>query len=926
VLKLDARFLFQEKRNFLAAAQSDLLAVTMKNSLKYAKYILVLLLLFLGCVSHAAAQKTIWPSTATPASIDAGANGPVELGVSFKSDVSGYITGVRFYKGVNNTGTHLGHLWSSTGTLLATATFTGENASGWQQVNFSNPVAISANTVYVASYYTQGHWSYDWNYFATSGVDNAPLHALANGNGAANGVYAYGNGTVFPTSTTQANYWVDVAFSPAASAQQTIWPSTATPAVSDVGANGPLELGVSFKSDVSGYITGVRFYKSVNNTGTHLGHLWSSTGTLLASATFTGESTSGWQHVNFSNPVAISANTVYVASYYTTGHWSVDWSYFAGKGADNAPLHALASGNGAGNGVYVYGNGTAFPNATNQANYWVDVAFAPAASAQQTIWPSTATPASIDAGANGPVELGVSFKSDVSGYITGVRFYKGVNNTGTHLGHLWSSTGTLLATATFTGENASGWQQVNFSNPVAISANTVYVASYYTQGHWSYDWNYFATSGVDNAPLHALANGNGAANGVYAYGNGTVFPTSTTQANYWVDVVFNAAGSVAAAPTISTQPGNQTVVAGQSATFAVSAGGSAPLSYQWQKNGVNIAGATSANYTTPATTTTDSGLTFRVVVSNTGGAATSTAATLTVAAAGGPGIQLSSSAVNFGNDPVGTNMSQAVIVTNTGTAALNVTQVTASGSTAFTVGGLSLPMSVSPGQKATIMANFLPASIGTASGSLSMASNASATPTSVALSGSGIAATYTLNVSATSLNFGNVTIGTSSTSQNVAVTNTGNSKVGISQISVSGTGYSVTGGSAPVTLSPSQTLTLTTQFHPTVAGSANGSISIASNATGSPAAVSLSGTGVVAVQHSVTLTWGSSPSTVSGYNIYRSTVNGSSYIKINSSILTRLSYNDASVQSGTTYYYVTTAVDSAGNESSYSNQVSALIP
>ncbi|PYK93579.1 MAG: hypothetical protein DME36_08960 [Verrucomicrobia bacterium] len=379
-------------------------------------------------------------------------------------------------------------------------------------------------------------------------------------------------------------------------------------------------------------------------------------------------------------------------------------------------------------------------------------------------------------------------------------------------------------------------------------------------------------------------------------------------------------------PMITIQPGNQTVVAGQSSTFAVTAGGTAPMSYQWQKNGASIAGATSASYTTPATTTTDNGSTFRVVVSNAAGTITSTTATLTVAALAGPGIQVSSNSINFGNDPVGTNTSQTLVVTNTGTAALSVTQVTASGSTAFTVGGLSLPMSVSPGQKATITANFLPASIGAASGSLSIASSASATPTSIALSGSGLAATYTLNVSPTSLNFGNVTTGTSSTSQNVAVTNTGNSKVGISQISVSGTGYSATGGSAPVTLSPSQTLTLTTQFHPTAAGSANGTISIASNATGSPAAVSLSGTGVAAVQHSVALTWGSSPSTVSGYNLYRSTVNGSSYIKINSSLLTGLTYNDANVQSGTTYYYVTTAVDAAGNESSYSNQVSAAIP
>src|SRR5208282_1176294 len=87
------------------------------------------------------------------------------------------------------------------------------------------------------------------------------------------------------------------------------------------------------------------------------------------------------------------------------------------------------------------------------------------------------------------------------------------------------------------------------------------------------------------------------------------------------------------APTITTQPVNQTVTAGQTATFTVAAAGTAPLSYQWQKSGVNIAGATAASYTTPVTTTGNSGSTFDVVVSNTAGTVTSAAATLTVTAA-----------------------------------------------------------------------------------------------------------------------------------------------------------------------------------------------------------------------------------------------------------------------------------------------------
>jgi len=106
----------------------------------------------------------------------------------------------------------------------------------------------------------------------------------------------------------------------------------------------------------------------------------------------------------------------------------------------------------------------------------------------------------------------------------------------------------------------------------------------------------------------------------------------------------------------------------------------------------------------------------------------------------------------------------------------------------------------------------------------------------------------------------------------------------------------------------------------------NGNISIASNASGSPVTVSLTGAGVAPVQHSVTLTWNASTSTVAGYNVYRSTVSGGPYVKINSSLVTALNYTDSTIQSGTTYYYVTTAVDSSGNESVFSNEVSATIP
>ena len=489
----------------------------------------------------------IWPSTATPGVASASDGNAVELGVKFRSDAAGYVTGIRFYKGALNTGVHTAQLWTNSGTLLAQGVFSNETVSGWQQLNFSTPVAILANTTYVAAYHTtSGHYSYDLSYFSSSGVDRPPLHALMNGLDGPNGVYVYSATPSFPQSTySSANYSVDVVFSTTLSAQAcpcTIWSSNAVPYLVDNGPDAPVELGVKFTSSNNGLITGVRFYKSGANTGAHVGNLWSSTGTLLASATFTGETGSGWQQVTFSSPVAITANTTYVASYHTAvGHYSADRNFFASSGINNPPLQSLASGISGGNGVYAYGSASIFPNSTYLApNYWVDVVFIPQSSCPCSIWSGNAVPSSVDNGPDSPVELGVKFTASRNGQITGVRFYKSGANTGTHVGNLWSSTGTLLASATFTSETDSGWQQVSFSSPVAIAANTTYVVSYHsTVGHYSADQNFFASSGINNPPLQALGSGISGGDGVYMYGSTSNFPNMTYAAsNYWVDVLF----------------------------------------------------------------------------------------------------------------------------------------------------------------------------------------------------------------------------------------------------------------------------------------------------------------------------------------------------------------------------------------------------
>ncbi|WP_263383681.1 DUF4082 domain-containing protein [Granulicella arctica] len=724
-------------------------------------------------------------ASAAPVNADSGDGTAVEVGMKFRADSNGSVLGVRFYKAAANTGQHVGHIWSSSGTQLGTANFVGESASGWQAVNFSAPIPVVANTTYVVSYFAPaGHYSADQYAFQQTGIDDPPVHILANGVDGPDGVFTYGTTGGFPSSGNLAtNYWVDViytssntynmsgtvsgyggvgatltlsgpessaavadangaftfsglvngtysvtpsnpgvTFTPAAQTvvinggvvtgvnftavvtnplsiagtisggggvtvnltgsttattttnasgnysftgllggtftvtpiltgysftpgSQTvtlsgssasavnfagvlcncssIWQPSAVPGLIDANDATPVELGVKFRADSAGLITGVRFYKAGANTGTHIGHLWTSAGVQLGSATFTNESASGWQSVTFASPISVQANTTYIASYFTpTGHYSADTNYFATAGVDSPPLHALANGVDGANGVYLYTSSGAFPtNTYASTNYWVDVVYVPAQAYPltgtvaggagatvalmstagatvattvadgsgnysftaysgtysvipslsgtvftpgnqnvtvgsaaltgvnfsvpticpcTTIWPGSVQPGTIDSADTQPYELGVKITADSDGYILGIRFYKSAANAGAHLGNLWSTTGTLLASASFTSESGSGWQQVFFGSPVAVTAGTTYVASYFTPvGRYSSDSAFFASAGVDTPPLHALSNGAGAGDGVFLNAATSGFPTSSYNAtNYWVDAIY----------------------------------------------------------------------------------------------------------------------------------------------------------------------------------------------------------------------------------------------------------------------------------------------------------------------------------------------------------------------------------------------------
>jgi hypothetical protein len=406
--------------------------------------------------------------------VDAADTSAVNLGLKFQASSSGMITGVRFYKQSDNTGSHIGSLWTSSGTLLASGTFSSESASGWQELDFSSPVSVTAGTTYVASYHTDaGHYAVTSNGLA-SAVTNGPLTALASG-----GVYAYGSASTFPSLTYNAsNYWVDVVYSPPSGTT----PPTVTTATPSAGSTGnPVSVAPTATFSQAVVPSTVSF--TVKDSG----------GTAVAgSVTFNSASTVA----TFTPASSLAGSTTYTATV---------------SGAQNS-------------------SGTPMSSPFSWSFTTGGVAQCPC-----SIWQNAAPSGAVDAADTSAVNLGLKFQASSSGKITGVRFYKESDNTGTHTGSLWSASGTLLATGTFSSESASGWQELDFSSPVSVTAGTTYVASYNTStGHYAATSNGLA-SAVTNGPLTALASG-----GVYAYGSANAFPSLTFNAsNYWVDVVYS---------------------------------------------------------------------------------------------------------------------------------------------------------------------------------------------------------------------------------------------------------------------------------------------------------------------------------------------------------------------------------------------------
>jgi|SRR5271157_4939260 len=337
---------------------------------------------------------------------------------------------------------------------------------------------------------------------------------------------------------------------------------------------------------------------------------------------------------------------------------------------------------------------------------------------------------------------------------------------------------------------------------------------------------------------------------------------------------------------------------------------------------LTLAAGASTSFTVTFDPATAGSLSGSVTVTST---ASNSPVTISLCGTGAqPQISIIPASVSFSNVTVGGTNTQSLTIRNAGTSNLSVTQATLAG-TGFSLTGLTAPLSVAPGASSVFTVGFTPTSASTFSGSLTLVSNAPGSPLVVALAGTGVSPILQITPSPSSLSFGSITTGTSTT-QSVTLANTGNASVTLSQITEAGAGFAASGCTLPLTLAAGQSTSFTVTFDPATTGSLSGSVTVTSNAANSPQVISLSGTGTAVAAYSVSLSWSPSSSSYSGFNIYRGAQSGGPYAKVNSSLIPTASYADPGVVAGDTYYYVATEVDTTGAESAYSSPVSAIIP
>lgn len=417
--------------------------------------------------------------------------------------------------------------------------------------------------------------------------------------------------------------------------------------------------------------------------------------------------------------------------------------------------------------------------------------------------------------------------------------------------------------------------------------------------------------------------------------NGTISLTSNATNN--PTVTLSGTGTVPAIGTLTLNPTNVnfgSVIVGNTVNQSVTMTNTGTASLTITASNVTGAGFSVTGLTLPLTLNVGQSSNFTAQFAPGAAGVVNGSVSLTSNASNSPtSVTLSGTGVaqirtlsanptslNFGNLIVGNSGSQAVTVTNTGNTSVTINSPATVTGAGFSTTGLTLPATLNPGQAINFNVVFQPAAAGAVNGNVTLNSNATNSPTVITLSGTGVAATRTLTVSPASINYGNGILGSTLT-QIVTVTNTGNSAVTISMASVVGAAFSFTGLTVPRTVNAGQSITFSALFMPTALGPAAGTLTLTSDATNSPHLIALSGTGIAGVN----LAWDASVSTdVTGYEVLRSTTMGGPYSLLNGSLIPGTTFTDSTVVSGTRYFYVARSVNSSGQRSINSNEVTII--
>ena len=521
---------------------------------------------------------------------DAGDPSAVEVGMKFHSDKFGMVDGVRFYKSAANTGTHTAACGRRAAQRLAQVTFQNETASGWQTASFDSPVTIQPNTTYVVSYHApNGRYAGTTDYFwptpapGPNGgaiVDSPPLHSVRNQGSTFNGLFSYSATSTFPTSSHAAgNYWVDVVFSP------TPPPGTVTSVTATAGGLTSANVGWSAPSS-GGTVTTYRitpYIAGVAQTPTTI------TGSPLPTTTTITGLTNGTTYtfrVEAVNPNGDRARVgALELGHALHGGRAVDPARrlgAAGLAVGARELDAAAVGRRQPD-HRLHDHAVHRRDRANAGRRWGlghqrdrdgphqrhQLHLPRHGDQWRRHQPSRRVrrgrPAGHAARLHDSDDRGLQRRAcgrtrrEVHGRPQRLDHRRPLLQGSRQHGYARrlavDTTGQRLAQATFANETTSGWQSVTFATPVAVTAGTTYVASYFApNGHYS-STSQGLQSGLDNPPLHALA-APGIGNGVFAYSATSTYPSSTYQAtNYFVDVLFAVPAPDQATDVVAAEAG-----------------------------------------------------------------------------------------------------------------------------------------------------------------------------------------------------------------------------------------------------------------------------------------------------------------------------------------------------------------------------------